>query len=822
MDISYLWLKELLPNNLSPEELASVLTSIGLETGSIEERESIKGGLKGLVIGHVLEVAEHENSDHLHVCKVDIGDGNEPYQIVCGASNVEAGKAAIVATIGTVLYDGDKEFTIKKSKIRGVESFGMLCGETEIGVGNDDSGIIKLELSDVQIGMPASEYYNVKSDYILEVDITPNRNDATSHYGVARDLAAALSASQNKDYKAILPKVNEYKIGSSPVSVEVESSADCPRFMSAVIRGVEVKDSPEWLRNRIESIGLNSINNIVDISNYVLHEFGQPMHIYDLSTIGSKAIVKRASEGAKITTLDNVDRILSNSDLAIHSEKSEPLCLAGVMGGVYGSVTNDTKDIFIEVANFNPTLVRKTARRLAISSDSSFRFERGLDANNCKYAMFRALDLLLAEAGGTLDGDVADYYPEVQKAFDIEFSIQKMNNLIGENISLDIVERILNSLEIKILSKDADIWHLEVPRYRIDVERDVDVIEDILRIYGYNNIPLDGYIKANLGSETYSDRSYRRTVVISEQLLGEGYNEILNNSLSSESYYEGLESFKTSELVFLKNPLSNELNVMRQTLLFGALQSLERNIKRQQKSFYYFEWGNVSKFKATNDTELSLKNYKEQARLSLLVAGMRNVSSWIEPNKEVSPFELKASALNILDRLGIDATMRVEKLVDFDIFSGKSLEILNQKGVSLLRMGKVKGSILKMMDIDLKDVFYAELDWDAINKIADQKKIEAQDLSKYPSVKRDLSLLIDKSISFDDIRSIVMKVDRKIIREVILFDVYEGKNLPEGKKSYAISITLQDDTKTMSDKQIDAIMQKVQGNLKKELSAELR
>lgn len=824
MNISYKWLRELLPTNLTPKEVADRLTSIGLETGSIEEVQSIEGGLKGLVIGEVLKVEEHPNSDHLHITKVSIGNESEPLQIVCGAPNVAKGKAVVVATIGTELGSGEDKFTIKKSKIRGVESFGMLCSEVEIGVGEDNSGIILIDLDKVKIGIPASEYYNLESDYSLEVDITPNRNDATSHYGVARDLAAHLSVESGEKVKAELPEVKRREKGNAPIEIEVTDKDLCPRFMGVVIRGVKVAESPEWIKKRLAVIGVNSINNIVDITNYVLHEVGQPMHCYDLKNIGNKLTITTPRSSTNVVTLDDEQRELLPKDITIHSENGDVVCIAGVMGAKNSGVTNDTTDILLEVANFNPTSVRKTARRLGINTDSSFRFERGLDANACEYAIFRAIDLIIEYASGEIDGCVYDYYPVKQEPFRVNLSLDKMYKLVGQEIPEYIILNILSSLEIDITARDSNFLELSVPRYRVDVQRDVDVIEDVMRVYGYNKIGLSGYINANLSSKTLADKSYNRSIIISQELVGAGYNEILCNSLSSSVFYDGLDSYPAKLLVRLLNPLSAELDVMRQTLLFGGLQSISRNLRRQQKSFYFFEWGNVASLKNYNaniDTDKPLKNYVETPILSILTAGLRINNSWAEVNKEVSAFEIKATVINILDRLGIGKDQRVETMAEWDIFSGKCLEISVVKGSVLCRIGKVKNSILKAFDIDI-DVYYAEMNWDNVFKIADKQKIEAKDLSKYPLVKRDLSLLLDSSVTFDEIVKISRRSEKKLLLDVALFDVYEGKNLPEGKKSYAVSFFLQDESKTMSDKQIDAIMQKIQRNLQQQLSAELR
>ncbi len=661
--------------NLTAEELSKALTSIGLETGGVEEVESVPGGLKGLVIGQVLTCVDHENSDHLHVTTVDIG-AEEPLQIVCGAPNVGVGHAVVVATIGTVLGHGEETFTIKKGKIRGVESFGMLCSEVEIGVGHDNSGIILLPLDKVRIGMPAAEYFGVRTDEVLEVDITPNRIDATSHYGVARDVAAYLTQNVTPT-KATLPEVKSLANGACPVEVEITAPQDVvARYQGVVVRGVTVGESPEWLRFRLGAIGQKPINNIVDITNYVLHEFGQPLHAYDVDKIKSKLIVGLSKPEAKVTLLDHVEHTLCEQDIVISDGSGKPVCLAGVMGAEDSGTTEGTTSIFIESANFNASYVRKSARRQGLNTDSSFRFERGLDANNTAWALARAVSLILELCPeATVDGGVYDYYPVKSEPYQVELSLDKMAKLIGKVIPQEEVKRILESLEIKVLAQEGDLWKLEVPKYRIDVTRDVDVIEDVMRIYGYNNIELSGYIHANLSSQTDIDRSYKRKILISEQLVGAGFSEILCNSLSAEAYYEGLSSYPTERLVRLLNPLSNELGVMRQSLLFGGLQSISRNLRRQIKNIHFFEWGNCYSSRMEEGSTPTMDSYEESQRLGLWISGERVSGNWAHPNETVSPFELKAHVEHILRRLAINVGLLRYQEVECDIFAGKCLEI---------------------------------------------------------------------------------------------------------------------------------------------------
>ncbi len=822
MNISYDWLREYVQTNLTAEELSKALTSIGLETGGVEEVESVPGGLKGLVIGQVLTCVDHENSDHLHVTTVDIG-AEEPLQIVCGAPNVGVGHAVVVATIGTVLGHGEETFTIKKGKIRGVESFGMLCSEVEIGVGHDNSGIILLPLDKVRIGMPAAEYFGVRTDEVLEVDITPNRIDATSHYGVARDVAAYLTQNVTPT-KATLPEVKSLANGACPVEVEITATQDVvARYQGVVVRGVTVGESPEWLRFRLEAIGQKPINNIVDITNYVLHEFGQPLHAYDVDKIKSKLIVGLSKPEAKVTLLDHVEHTLCEQDIVISDGSGKPVCLAGVMGAEDSGTTEGTTSIFIESANFNASYVRKSARRQGLNTDSSFRFERGLDANNTTWALERAVSLILELCPeATVDGGVYDYYPVKSEPYQVELSLDKMARLIGKVIPQEEVKRILESLEIKVLAQEGDLWKLEVPKYRIDVTRDVDVIEDVMRIYGYNNIELSGYIHANLSSQTDIDRSYKRKILISEQLVGAGFSEILCNSLSAEAYYEGLSSYPTERLVRLLNPLSNELGVMRQTLLFGGLQSISRNLRRQIKNIHFFEWGNCYSSRMEEGSTPTMDSYEEGQRLGLWISGERVSGNWAHPNETVSPFELKAHVEHILRRLAINVGLLRYQEVECDIFAGKCLEITAEGGRLLVgRLGLVSNKLLTAADIE-QPVYYAELEWNTIQRLAERAKIVISELPKFPVVKRDLSLLIDQQTKFVEIEAIAYKSEKKLLKKCELFDVYEGKNLPAGKKSYAVSFFLQDETQTMSEKQIESIMSKIQRSLETQLGASLR
>ncbi|WP_293712274.1 phenylalanine--tRNA ligase subunit beta [uncultured Parabacteroides sp.] len=820
MNISYNWLKEYLDFDLQPEEVSAALTSIGLETGGVEEVQTIKGGLEGLVIGEVLTCVEHPNSDHLHITTVNVG-GEEPLQIVCGAPNVAAGQKVVVAVNGTKLYDGDEVFTIKRSKIRGVESNGMICAEDEIGIGTDHAGIIVLP-ADAVVGTPAKEYYNVKSDYVLEVDITPNRVDATSHFGVARDLAAYLKQN-GKPAELKRPSIDAFKIDDETPAIEVivENTEACPRYSGVTIKGVTVKESPEWLKNRLNIIGLRPINNVVDVTNFVLHELGQPLHSFDAGKVkGDKVIVKTMPEGTKFVTLDGVERTLTDRDLMICNTE-DAMCIGGVFGGLDSGVTEQTTDVFLESACFHPTWIRKTARRFGLNTDASFRFERGLDANNTIYVLKRAALLIQEVAGGKITGSIQDVYPDPVQPYTVELTYNKINSLIGKDIPVETVKSILASLEMEIVSETPEGLTIHVPVYRIDVQRDVDVIEDILRIYGYNNIEFSDSVKSNLSYKTATDRSYDLQNLISEQLCGSGFNEIMNNSLTRSAYYDELTTYPVSHCVMLMNPLSADLNGMRQTLLFGGLESIEHNANRKNGNIRFFEFGNCYDYNVENKREdATLAEFSEDYRLGMWVCGNRVENSWAHADEKSTVYELKAYVENILVRLGVNLKKVIFGNLSNDIYS-TGVSITTASGRQLGTFGIVSRKICKAMDIDF-EVYYAELSWTLLMKETKKNKVTFSEISKFPAVKRDLALLLDKSVQFAEIRKIAEDSERKLLKEVSLFDVYEGKNLPAGKKSYAVSFYLQDETKTLNDKQIDAIMQKIRKNLEDKLGASLR
>ena len=697
----------------------------------------------------------------------------------------------------------------------------MICAEDEIGIGTDHAGIIVLP-ADAVVGTPAKEYYNVKSDYVLEVDITPNRVDATSHFGVARDLAAYLKQN-GKPANLKRPSVDAFKIDDEVPAIEVvvENKEACLRYSGITIKNVTVKESPEWLQNRLKVIGLRPINNVVDITNYILHGVGQPLHSFDADKIkGNKVVVRSATEGAKFVTLDGVERTLTDRDLMICNVE-EPMCIAGVFGGLDSGVTEQTKNVFLESATFHPTWIRKTARRFGLNTDASFRYERGLDPNQTVEVMKRAALLIQEVAGGTITGAIQDIYPVLVAPYRVELTYDKVNTLIGKVIPVETVKSILESLEMKIVSETAEGLVIDVPVYRIDVQRDVDVIEDILRIYGYNNVEFSDNVKSNLSYQTPTDRSYKLQNLISEQLCGCGFNEILNNSLTRSAYYDNLSTYPVSHCVMLMNPLSADLNCMRQTLLFGGLESVEHNAKRKNGNIRFFEFGNCYDYNIDHKKEdETLAEFSEDYRLGLWVSGSRVDNNWAHPNEKSSVYELKAYVENILVRLGVNLQKVIFGNLANDIYSA-GLSITTSSGRQLGTMGIVSPKICKELDIET-DVYYAELSWTLLMKEIKKSKVTFSEISKFPAVKRDLALLLEKNVQFAEIEKIATESERKLLKDVALFDVYEGKNLPAGKKSYAVSFYLQDEGKTLNDKQIDAIMKKIQTNLEQKLGAQLR
>ena len=814
MNISYKWLKEYVDFDLTAQEVCDALTSTGLEVDALEEVQSIRGGLKGLYVGKVLTCEPHPDSDHLHVTTVDLGR-ETPSQIVCGAPNVAAGQKVIVADLGCVLYDGDKEFVIKKSKLRGIESCGMICAEDEIGVGTSHAGIIVLP-DDAVVGTPAAAYYNLESDWLIEIDITANRADALSHWGVARDLYAWL---KQNGYKTSLhrPEAGGFAPDNHdlPIDVAIENTEACRRYACVSITGCEVKESPEWLRNKLTTVGLRPINNIVDITNYIMMAYGQPLHCFDADMVtGRKIVVRTMPEGTPFVTLDGVEHKLSDRDLAICNAE-EPMCIAGVFGGKGSGTYETTHDVVLESAYFHPTWIRKSARRHGLSTDASFRFERGIDPNGVIYALQQAALMCKELAGGKIAMEIRDVYPEPIENVKVGLDFGYVNNLIGKDIPTETIKSICQSLEMKVLNETANGLELEVPAYRVDVTRPCDVVEDILRIYGYNNVEIPTQLKSSLVIKGDEDRKHTLQNVISEQLVGAGFNEILNNSLTKTAYY-GEEG-----IVKIMNPLSQDLGVMRQTLLYGGLESVEHNVKRKAANLHFFEFGNCYFFnpERQNDDDPT-QAYKEEKFLGLWVTGKRVEGSWAHPNEDSSFYELAADVQNIFARTGLSNGQFIVRKSENAIFAeGQTIE--TRGGKKLGEMGILSKALLKKFDLQ-QPVFYAELNWTQLMKATKKAKVTFTDIPKQPAVSRDLALLVDKSVEFAQIEQAARQAEKKLLKRVELFDVYEGKNLPAGKKSYAVNFILQDEEKTMNDKQIDAIMQKIIASMRKQIGAELR
>lgn len=844
MNISYKWLKRYIDLQDDAQTVAKILTSIGLEVGTVETVETIRGGLKGLVVGEVLTCEPHPNSDHLHITKVNIGEG-EPLPIVCGAPNVAAGQKVIVATVGTVLYDGDESFTIKKGKLRGEDSWGMICAEDEIGVGTDHAGIIVLP-ADTPVGMPAAEFYHVENDAVIEVDITPNRSDACSHFGVARDLYAYYKAHNNptsalpsrEGVQLTKPSVEEFKEEdqTSPISVFVDAPDAAPRYSGLYIKGVEVKESPEWLKNSLLAIGLRPINNVVDVTNFVLHEMGQALHAFDADKIkGNEIHVRYAKQGEKFVTLDGVEREMDVRDLMI-ANKEEAMCIAGVFGGLESGVTENTKNIFLESAYFDPVTIRKTSRRHQLQTDASFRYERGCDPCNTLYVLKRAALLIKEVANAEQVGLIIDNSAsqELLKPWSVTIDINRVNSLIGKAIGEDTIETILKALEIEILSKEGDTngcpslatrqWQLEVPRYRVDVQRECDVVEDILRIYGYDNVEFPEKLNTSLayGVKPDPEKLRRR---IAEQLTAQGFNEILNNSLTKVSYYEPLTQLTLDTCVKIINPLSQDLGVMRQTLLFGGLESIARNANRKNADLKFYEFGNCYHYKANpaareHNPENSLVEYSEEPHMALWITGNKAAQTWVRKEEKTTFYQLRAYVNNVLVRLGVDLSKTTVERLENELFSdGLVLKATNGKALGFI--GIVARKQLKAFDIE-QEVFYADLDWNQLLKQNKQYKAVINDLPKYPEVKRDFALLVDKSVEFADLARAAFATEKKLLKNVYLFDVYEGKNLEAGKKSYALSFILQDAENTLKDTQIENIMNRMKATFEEKFHATLR
>ena len=815
MNISYKWLKEYVDFDLTAQEVCDALTSTGLEVDALEEVQSIRGGLKGLYVGKVLTCEAHPNSDHLHVTTVDLGKG-EPSQIVCGAPNVAAGQKVIVADLGCVLYDGDKEFVIKKSKLRGVDSNGMICAEDEIGVGTSHDGIIVLP-EDAVVGTPAAEYYHLESDWLIEVDITANRADALSHWGVARDLYAWL---KRNGYQTALhkPSTEHFHVDNHnlPIEVKIENTEACKRYACVSVTDCEVKESPDWLKNKLTTIGLRPINNIVDITNYVMMALGQPLHCFDADMVkGHQIVVKTMPEGTSFQTLDGEEHKLSDRDLAICNAE-DAMCIAGVFGGKGSGTYETTKNVVLESAYFHPTWIRKSARRHGLSTDASFRFERGVDPNGTIEALKYAAILCQELAGGKVSMEIKDVYPEPIESPIVDLKYSYVHSLIGKEIEHEMIKAICQSLEMEVLNETAEGLTLRVPAYRVDVQRPCDVVEDILRIYGYNNVEIPTQLKSSLVIKGDEDRKHKLQNLVSEQLVGAGFNEILNNSLTKTAYYGDNET-----VVKIMNPLSSDLGVMRQTLLYGGLESVEHNVKRKNGNLRFFEFGNCYFFNPEKKNEDDpIQAYKEENFMGIWVTGKRVEGSWAHADEDSTYYEMAAHVQNILRRIGMKQGQLVQKKSENPNFAA-GFVIENRGGKKLIEMGIVSKKLLKQFDLQ-QPVYFAELNWTQLMKATKKNEVNFTEIPKYPAVSRDLALLIDQNVEFAQIEQIARQTEKKLLKKVELFDVYEGDKLPAGKKSYAVNFILQDEEKTMGDKQIDAIMQKLIANIKKQLNAELR
>jgi len=831
MKISYKWLKQYVPINLPPVMLEQILTGLGLEVDAVEDYQSVKGGLEGLVIGHVIERSKHPNADSLSLTKVDIGTG-QLLSIVCGAPNVEAGQKVVVAPIDTVLYHGEETFKIKKAKIRGELSEGMICAEDEIGLGTSHSGIMVLD-ADAKVGMLAKEYFNVENDTIFEISITPNRIENSSHLGIARDVVAFLKLHTSVDELAkssihanlpvniVLntPSVDSFKTSneSLPISVIVENHEACPRYCGITISGLQVKDSPEWLQNALKAIGQKPINNVVDITNFVLHETGQPLHAFDANKIiGNKVIVKTLSENQIFVTLDGVERKLASDDLMICNE-NEGMCIAGVFGGMKSGISGETQNIFLESAYFNPSFVRKTSKRHAIQTDSSFRFERGVDPNNTVYALKRAALLIQEIAGGVISSNLVDVYPKPIEHFHIELSYQNIDRLIGKVIARNTIKEILKAIDISIEKETENGLIVNVPPRKVDVQGEADVIEDILRFYGYNNVEIKPEVHSTL-SYAPKPNSFKLINIVSDFLASCGFNEAMSNSLTKSTYYDKLSSYKAENLARIANPLSSDLNAMRQTLLFGGLEAIIRNMNYKNSDLKFFEFGNCYFFDSSVESDNLLNYYFEEMHLALFVSGKNQLANWKTKPNQTDFYFLKSYAENIFTRLGLTLGLFNIEEVENDIFEIGIAYQLNKK--NLLTIGKVNKTRAKEFDID-KEVFYADFNWSELLHIY-KGEIVFKEIAKYPEVKRDLALLLDKNIKFEQIKTIAFKTEKKFLKKVDLFDVFEDEKLGADKKSYAISFLLQDESKTLTDNLIDKIMQSFILEFEKQLGAKVR
>ena len=820
MNISFSWLKRYLKTDLEAERIAEILTELGLEVEEFEKIETIKGGLKGVVVGEVLTCEEHPDSDHLHITSVDVG-AEAPLQIVCGAANCRKGLKVMCATVGSVLYpiDSEEEFKIKRSKIRGVESLGMLCAEDELGIGRNHEGIMELP-ADAVVGTPAKEYLHIADDYLIGIGLTPNRVDAASHIGVARDLAAYLK-SRGEEVEFTLPSVDGFKVDdtSRTIEVEVVNQEAAPRYAGITVSGCKIAPSPEWMQNELRAAGINPKNNLVDITNYVLFELGQPLHAFDADKIeGGKIVVRSAEEGEKFVTLDGVERTLTSNDLMICSAE-RPMCIAGVYGGQDSGISDSTVNVFIESAYFHPVWVRKTAKRFGLNTDASFRFERGIDPNIQVYALKRAAMLMQELAGGRITSEIIDINPTPAKHFEFDFSLDRARKLIGKDIAEETFMTILSALDVEVRGREGDVLKVAVPPYRVDVQREADLVEDVLRVYGYNNIEISDHVNSTLSYAPKPDKA-RLQNIASDYLTANGYTEIMSNSLTKGAYYEGSKTYPVERCVKILNPLSQDLNVMRQTLLFNALEAVELNVNRRNANLKMYEVGNCYAYAEEKASEENvLAKYEESYRIGIIVTGLATQLAWNTKAEASSFFTLRAAVERLLKRFGIDIYALQSESIDDDLYADAI--VFKQGPKELLRMGVVSPIVRKKFDIK-QEVYFAEIDFDQLIKMTKKQKVQFKELSKFPEVKRDLALLVDKSVSFSTLRSIAFGAEKKLLKSVSLFDVYEGEKLPEGKKSYALSFILEDRNQTLTDKQIERSMSNIQTQLEQKAGAEVR
>lgn len=819
MNISYNWLKNYLKSDLTAEEASVILTDIGLEIEDFEKLEAVKGGLKGVVVGEVLTCEDHPDSDHLHITTVDVG-AEEPLGIVCGAANCRKGLKVMCATVGAELHpiNSEEVFKIKRSKIRGVESLGMLCAEDELGIGASHDGIMELD-QDAIPGTSAMEYLRLTNDYRLGIGLTPNRIDAASHYGVARDLYAYLR-SQGREAELVLPSVEDFKVDNTSrvTKVRVENTEAAPRYAGVNISGVKVAPSPQWLQNALRAIGINPKNNVVDVTNYVLHELCQPLHSFDADKIeGNEVVVRTCAEGTKFRTLDGVERTLSDRDLMICDSK-KPMCIAGVFGGEHSGVSESTTNVFLESAYFNPVWVRKTAKRHALSTDASFRFERGIDPNITVYALKRAAMLIKELAGGEITSEITDLYPAPVAPFAIDITFDYIDNLIGKKIGNDTICEILRDLDIEIVSKSEEGLSVLVPAYRVDVQRPADLVEEILRIYGYNNVEIPEHVNSTLSYEQKPNRDRLRNMV-SDMLSACGFAEVMNNSLSKSSYYENSEAFPAANCVKIMNPLSADLGVMRQTLLYGLLEVVSLNVNHKAQSVKIYEFGNTYSYAPERKEEGGLAPYSEGSRLAVAISGAQTTQSWNSKATASDFFSLKAVAEKILRRFGMDIYQLRSEPLGGELYSeGLSLKAGNKE---LLQIATVSPKVRKMFDLK-GEVYYLDIDFDTLLKYTRKHKVTAHELAKFPAVKRDLALLVDSGVTYAELRQIAFQTEKKLLRDVTLFDVYTGDKLEAGKKSYALGFILQDESRTLDDKTIDNTMNRLIDAFAKKAGATIR